>query len=596
MDVKYYKREIVDFLLLTLFWFIIPENKFLFSGEQVILVALLFAFIYFLAFKLLGIYRGSWQYFNFFHYVILLLVNVLIFASVKIVQIFLDVHSAFDFYNFSLLFMSASFLLIVHRLYWYFKLNPEYLQKKTGDRGVILYGAGTVALHLLRDLSTDDLIGKYHIVTIVDNNPEKIGTRLGPYKVLSADDLPGVVKKYSAKELWLTMPVQPVFMKSLLEKLHKYQMVYKVVPRKFTQILPDIRTLRIEDLIKRPEIKLSRNPLAPLLSKKRILITGAAGSIGSEIARQVLSFDISRVVLVDQAEYGIYELEGQFENEKRVSCVVADIRSQSRIRSIINSEKPQIVFHAAAYKHVPIMERNYVEAIQTNIIGTHNLLLSIREFLKNSPKERSIQLVNISTDKAVSPQSIMGVTKRLSELLAYNMAGKLGNKGELRTVSLRFGNVLSSSGSVVPLFWKQIQQGGPITVTDENMERFFMTIPEAVNLVLHSINESRGDDILALDMGNPVRIMDLAERLILLSGNTPHTDIPIEFVGMRPGEKLKEELFWTKNSVKTDNPYVFRSREDLKKINPAKMVKSIRDALKEDYSLSWWKTFLKQFS
>ncbi|MCB1148493.1 MAG: polysaccharide biosynthesis protein, partial [Leptospiraceae bacterium] len=309
--------------------------------------------------------------------------------------------------------------------------------------------------------------------------------------------------------------------------------------------------------------------------------------------RQVLQYKPVRVVLFDQWEYGVYQLNQHY-NFENVHCVLGDIRDEERLLSIMENEKPEIIFHAAAYKHVPLLETNFIEALKTNILGTATLLKSIVHWLSLGKTVGPVKLVNISTDKAVEPENIMGLSKRISELLVYNVAREFGSQ-DLQTVSVRFGNVLGSSGSVVPLFLEQIHKGLPLTVTHPDMERFFMTIPEAVNLVLHALTVSSGQDILALDMGKSVKILELAERIILLSGYIPHKDIKIEFTGIRPGEKMKEELFWEKDSVRTDNPYIFRSEKDLKVLNVEEFIDKTVEALENNKSLGWFKDYLRQY-
>lgn len=598
MKVKYRLREILDFSILFFFWLLYYR---FFSGGPIDSLGWFevsgFALLEVLVFLFLGIYRTDWQFINFFHTISILIINALFLLVFTGLQYRVSITEE-SVHKFIFGYFGLSFAVLSNRLFWYYFLNPGNRRKKTGDTSVILYGAGTVAMHLLEDLRTGDLIDRFHISGIIDNNPEKIGSRLGPYKVQDAKKIVWLVDKYKVKEIWLTMPVSTAVVDDLFSKLSDVSVLYKVVPRRFDQIIPDIRGLRIEDLVQRPAIHLSQKPLEGVFKGKRILITGAAGSIGSEIARQLRSFNVGRLVLLDQNERGVYDLEREFGNDKRVVCHIADIRNKKRILEIISAEKPHMIFHAAAYKHVPLMEKNYLEAVETNIFGTHNLLSSAKEYLEKQPSAPALKVINISTDKAVSPENIMGISKRISELLVYNAALKkaAGKKPKkMQTVSVRFGNVLSSSGSVVPLFWEQIQNGGPVTVTHPDMERFFMTVPEAVNLVLHGVLESSDNSILALDMGSPVKILNMAERLILLSGRIPHRDIKIEFTGIRPGEKLKEELFWTTNSVKTNNPYIFKSGEDLKAIQTESMLKKILQAQREKKSLHWWKSFLKQF-
>lgn len=582
-------RILSDYLLGIIFFYIFAAESL--SHLPVIVIS---AVITPLLAYLSGLYRQSWRYLLPRH---LAFIVVSAIVSAFLVSFYISFTGKQNTLNAVIVLNNFFGLLafyLLHRLFWLFKLNPETHSRKTGDRNIIIYGAGTVAMHLLQDLNDSDLDGKYQISAVLDNNPQKTGGRLGPYKIEPGQRLKQLVKQYDVAEVWFTMPVTPDFMQSVLDEMHNHSVLYKVVPRKVSQLIPDIRSLRIEDLIQRPEIKLAEEPLKSLFKGKRVLITGAAGSIGSELARQIAASGISRLALLDQHEKGIYDLDREFAARDNVICLIADIQNKDRMLHIIETEKPHMIFHAAAYKHVPLMEANFTEALQTNILGSHNLLRCADSYLQKTAPDDDLQIVNISTDKAVDPESIMGFTKRMVELLVHN-ASTSAKRKKLRTVSVRFGNVLGSSGSVVPLFWQQIQQGGPVTVTHPDMERFFMTIPEAVHLVLHSLLESKGNDILALDMGEPVKIQELAERLILLSGQIPHKELKIEHIGIRPGEKLKEELFWTKDSVKTENPYVFRSQEELKTLDVDRFIENLSAGLSEHRSLQWYKDFLRQY-
>ena len=536
------------------------------------------------------LYRANLRYLNLFSLRTLAIVSLMGSAATQLISMSVG---AYFFLEAVFAWFAQNTLTLFHRLFWYFRLNPEARLKKQGLTPIVIYGAGTVAYHLLQDLSAEDLLGKYQIAAIVDNDPHKEGAHLGPYRIHAGKNLPTLAEKYQVKEIWFTMPVTPDFLKSVIDQLAGMSITYKVIPRKLAQFAPDIRNLRIEDLIRRPEIRLDPAPVERAIRERRVLVTGAAGSIGRELSRQIAALLPARLTLIDQWEHGVYQLEQEFKGEN-IFCAIADVRNEKRLADIIAQEKPELIFHAAAYKHVPLMETNHLQAIDTNILGTWHLLAAALRYTATLPAEKSVRMVNISTDKAVQPENIMGITKRVAELLVFNAARESG--GRLKTTSVRFGNVLGSSGSVVPLFWEQIQRGGPVTVTHPEMERFFMTIPEAVRLVLHAAAlEEETDCILALDMGKPVRITELAERLILLAGKKPHSEIAITYTGIRPGEKLKEELFWETNSVRTSIPFIFRSTADLKEMDVRAFVELLKSALEENRSRSWYREFLLRY-
>jgi len=536
------------------------------------------------------LYRANLRYLNLFSLRTLAIVAFLGSAATQLVSL---PEGRYFVLEAVIAWFGQNTLTLFHRLFWYFRLNPEARLKKQGLTPIVIYGAGTVAYHLLQDLSAEDLLGKYQIAAVVDNDPQKEGAHLGPYRVHAGKHLPTLAEKYQVKEIWFTMPVTPDFLKQVMDQLTGMSIAYKVIPRKLAQFAPDIRNLRIEDLIQRPEIRLDPGPVERAIRGRRVLVTGAAGSIGRELSRQIAALGPARLTLIDQWEHGVYQLEQEF-NGENIFCAIADVRNEKRLADIITQEKPELIFHAAAYKHVPLMETNHLQAIDTNIMGTWHLLAAALRYAAGLPQGQQVRMVNISTDKAVQPENIMGISKRMAELLVFNAARE--SDGRLKTTSVRFGNVLGSSGSVVPLFWDQIQRGGPVTVTHPEMERFFMTIPEAVRLVLQAAAlEEETDCILALDMGKPVRITELAERLILLAGKKPGSEIAITYSGIRPGEKLKEELFWETNSVRTAIPFIFRSTADLKEMDIQGFMGLLQSALEENRSRSWYREFLLRY-
>jgi FlaA1/EpsC-like NDP-sugar epimerase len=313
------------------------------------------------------------------------------------------------------------------------------------------------------------------------------------------------------------------------------------------------REVQIEDLLRREPIQTDLAAVSTLAAGRTVLVTGAGGSIGSELCRQLLALDPDQLLILGHGENPIFEIHAELRErhpDARVVPIIADIRDAARIRSIFERHRPFAVFHAAAHKHVPLMEENAIEAVTNNVLGTRNLIDAAVEF-------DTQHFVLISTDKAVRPPNVMGATKRVAEYIVHNAAVEHGRN----FVAVRFGNVLGSQGSVVPTFVKQIKAGGPVTVTDPEMRRYFMTIPEAVQLVLQAGPLGRGGELFMLDMGEPVKIVDLARDMIRLSGLEEGVDIDIRFTGMRPGEKLIEEMFFSHEvAVPTEHPKILRAR------------------------------------
>lgn len=403
----------------------------------------------------------------------------------------------------------------------------------------IVYGAGHAAASLLRDLRQDPAL-KYDVCGLVDDNPEKRGLYLQGAKVLGAgSDLADIARKHSAELVLIAIPsASGAQMKDILERCNAAEIPYKTIPA-LAEIIADagfarqIRDVAVEDLLGRTPVSLEHDRISARLRGQTILVTGAAGSIGSEICRQLARFRPAAIIGFEIAESPLFNLGLELARDFS-GCVfqqeIGDIRNRARLVEVFERHRPAIVYHAAAYKHVPLMESHVFEAVENNVFGTLNVVQAARDF-------DVAEFVMISSDKAVRPASVMGATKRLAELVVRS----LQPEGR-RYVSVRFGNVLGSNGSVVPIFKEQIARGGPVTVTDPEMRRYFMTIPEACQLVLQASTMGKGAEIFVLDMGEPVRIVDLARNLILLSGLRPDHDIKIEFTGRRPGEKLFEEL------------------------------------------------------
>jgi FlaA1/EpsC-like NDP-sugar epimerase len=430
------------------------------------------------------------------------------------------------------------FIMISSRL----GVKALYLETKNPANqrvNVIIYGAGEGGLITKRTLDRDAAI-KYKVVAFIDDDTKKKGRSLEGVFIHSSNELSDLIKEYHTEIVIISIQsISPEKKNEITDIcLNQNVRVLNVPPAtkwingelSFNQL----KTLNIEDLLERDPILLSTDLISKDIKDKVILITGAAGSIGSELARQCMRFHPGKIYLLDQAETPLHEIELEFsEKYKHASfeTVMADVRNSERMHNVFNTFKPQIVFHAAAYKHVPMMENNPSESVFTNILGTKVCAdLSVQFGVE--------KFVFISTDKAVNPTNVMGASKRIAEIYIQS----LGKKSSTKFITTRFGNVLGSNGSVIPRFKKQIEQGGPITITHPDITRYFMTIPEACQLVIEAGCMGKGGEIFVFDMGKSVKIIDLARKMIRLSGLQEGKDIQITFTGLRPGEKLYEEL------------------------------------------------------
>jgi FlaA1/EpsC-like NDP-sugar epimerase len=407
-------------------------------------------------------------------------------------------------------------------------------------RRTLIIGAGDAGNMLLREIFKQPDT-PYRIVGFLDDDRNKLGMRMHGVQVLGmTDQLQELVETHCIDKVIIATPSAGAkFIRDLVEKCQSSGVRFKIIPC-LNEILKgdvnvsSLRDVEIEDLLGRDPVSLDETAISAYLNGMRVLISGAAGSIGSEICRQVGRFKPRMLILLDSAETPLYSIEKELSAiypDIPIVPIIADVRHRKRLEGIFDTFEPEVVFHAAAYKHVPMMEYNPCEAITNNCGGTKVLADLADEFGVHN-------FVMISTDKAVNPTNVMGASKRVAELYVQSLAAS----SRTRFTTVRFGNVLGSNGSVIPLFKEQIRCGGPITVTDERVIRYFMTIPEATQLVLQAGCLGKGGDIFVLDMGEPVRIMDLAIQLIKLSGLTPYEDIEIQITGLRPGEKLFEEL------------------------------------------------------
>jgi FlaA1/EpsC-like NDP-sugar epimerase len=419
------------------------------------------------------------------------------------------------------------------------------MDKPQGNKiEVIIVGAGKAGELLAEDIENHSGSG-LHIVGFVDDNEAKQTDTVSGFPVLGKiEDLPELVKENSIEELIIALPSERgSTIRTIVEKTTGLGLGYKILPRlseilrqDFTKdYLQYVRRVRAEDLLGGEILKSDQDGISDYAKGQTILITGAAGSIGSELSRQIVSYGAKTVVLYDWWENGIFDLRNQIlENypEMEVAYIIGDIKDRKKISQVLKQYQPNTIFHAAAYKHVPLMEGNPAEAVKNNILGTKTVA---EEAVKNGVSK----FILVSTDKAVNPTNVMGATKRAAEKVIHILAK---SQSTTSFCAVRFGNVINSNGSAIPTFEKQIETGGPVTVTHRDITRFFMTIPEAVHLILQSWVMGENDDLFVLDMGESIKIYELARLLITIHGYTPDEDLEIKIIGLRPGEKIYEEV------------------------------------------------------
>lgn len=522
----------------------IPEN---FKDKMLLLlsISLILKIAVFILFKL---YRSLWRYAGLYELVSVFLASAITNGILFVYIAFVDRLAPRSI--FVIAGMLDVFLIGGSRLTYrlYRRLVLGHTIKVSNVKRVIIFGAGDAGVMIAKEMELHPEM-RYKLIAFMDDSDEKKGKKVNGVPVLGGiEDIEHVVDSKDIDEIIIAIPsAKPAIINNIYEKCCKTDCKVKILPS-MSQLIDEkislqrIKDVDIEDLLGREPIKTNLEEIAQYLGGKVVLVTGGGGSIGSELCRQIASYEPKKLLILDNYENNLYDILNELTRkypELDIVPIVANVREMQRLDELFQTYKPNIVFHAAAHKHVPLMEENPEEAIKNNVFGTWNVAHC-------ADKHATDRFVLISTDKAVNPTNVMGASKRIAEMIIQS----LNEKSKTEFVAVRFGNVLGSNGSVIPLFKKQIEMGGPVTVTHPDITRFFMTIPEAVQLVIQAGAMAEGGEIFVLDMGQPVKIMDLAKNLIRLSGFEPYEDIDIEITGLRPGEKLYEELLMNEEGLK----------------------------------------------
>ena len=543
--------------VLLKFEFMVPEG-FLSDLWMPLFVALI---IYIGTFVFFDLYRSLWAVAGYPDYLNIIKANflsagVLLILNTVIVNRFL--YSVVIIAAFLILLGTLSIRML-------FRVRRRFSAKKSdcadkdgnGMRNILIIGAGDAAALILKEIRNHPEL-RINIIGLVDDDDFKQHSRLHGFSVLGrTEDMPEITKNQCVDEIIMAIPsCQNGERRRILKiaqstgaKLKTLPGIYEMVDRGIN--INSIRDVDITDLLGRKEIVLNNEKIAEYIENKVVLVTGGGGSIGSELCRQISALKPKRLIILDVYENGAYDIQNELKKNfpmLDLLVLIASVRDRNKVYRIFEKERPEIVFHAAAHKHVPLMETSPDEAIKNNVFGTKNVAMAAKEY-------KAERFILISTDKAVNPTNIMGASKRLCEMVIQNLDAETEDTDY---VAVRFGNVMDSNGSVIPLFRRQIKEGGPVTVTHKGITRFFMTIPEAVLLVLQAGSYAKGGEIYVLDMGEPIKIYDLAKNMIRLYGFEPHKDIEIRLIGLRPGEKLYEELLMAEEGLEsTPNKLIF---------------------------------------
>lgn len=543
----------------------------------------IYTIIFIATFIAMGVYNSMWRYAGIADMVLCLKASAI--ANILFIIFSFVFKLNVRYYVYFVVFPVSTLLTTAIRIVYRALMIVENRNDKSSEdyTNVMIIGAGQATVAILNEIKSNNP-KNYRIKCIIDDDQSKIGRTIKSISVVgNTNYIIDACRKYSIQEIILSIPsIDKENKKRILDICSKTKCKLKIIPEVYTllsndmqtDLLNKIRDVQVEDLLGRESISLDCTMTKTYIKDKVVLVTGGGGSIGSELCRQIASYEPKNLIILDIYENNAYEIQqellrkyGEFLN---FEVQIASVRDLNKLDQIFSSENIDIVFHAAAHKHVPLMENNPEEAIKNNVIGTYNVA-------QMAYKHKIKKFILISTDKAVNPTNIMGATKRIAEMIIQTFDAQ----GDTDYVAVRFGNVLGSNGSVIPLFVNQIKTGGPVTLTHEEITRYFMTIPEAVQLVLQAGSMAQGGEIFVLDMGEPVKIKDLAYNLIRLSGLEPNVDIDVICTGLRPGEKLYEELLINKDKgqTKTDIDKIFIEKPvEIDEIELSKSIEKLKVA------------------
>ncbi len=591
-------------ICLSILFALFVSADFEFTQLNYLLNILWMPFVGVLVFWYSDVYRSVVRYIDFSVVFILLKaigLTLLIFLFVTYSYSYLSNKYFFHGFNYSselgiwlVGFMSATFFIIGSRL-----IANHLLAEKVFEKKVVIYGAGSAGIQLAGALRVSS---EMQPIAFIDKNPSLHNTFLGGIKILAPHKLEKLALKKKVDEVLIAMPsASKGTLRSLLKDIEKYSVKVRILPglAELAQgkvLVSELKGVDISDLLGRFEVEANQNLINRNIKDRVVLITGAGGSIGSEIARQVVKNKAKTVIILDSNEYSLYKIRNELEslpNKVELHTVLASVTNSIRMTDVCSVFNVDTIYHSAAYKHVSIVEENPFEAITNNILGT--------KVCAQAAIDTNVDtFVLISTDKAVRPTNIMGATKRFAELILQSMAREENSKSTTRMTMVRFGNVLGSSGSAIPLFQQQIKNGGPVTVTHPEVIRYFMSISEAAELVIQAGAMGKGGDVFVLDMGEPVKIYELAKRLINLSGmevkdnDNPQGDIEITFTGLRPGEKLYEELLIGDNVTTTEHTQILRAEEESLSTEELKKYLSLFDEAERSGDVAMLRDILRE--